>query len=92
MDYFTRKERAVYEKNRRDRITSESRRYRVMQGWMLTKYPDLYTEFVAFNEQLQRANPKRKDLTTSPMFKRFVCEGAGTFYCLCDSTFWLFVN
>jgi hypothetical protein len=92
MSYFTRQERCVYEKNRRDRVLGESRNYRVMQGWMLVKYPDLYTEFVAFNEQLRRANPARKDLTTSPMFRNFVREGTGTFYCLCDSAFRLFVN
>ena len=77
--YLTREERTIYEKRRRDRVMQESRNYRVLQGWMLVKHPDLFTEFTVFNKQLQRANPARKDLTTSPMFRNFVSAGTGTF-------------
>ncbi len=82
----------MYEKGRRDRVLRESRNYRVLQGWMLVKYPDLYTEFEAFNQRLRSANPARKDLTTSPMFRNFVSTGTGTFYCFCGSALRLVVD
>ena len=77
--YLMREERTAYEKRRRDKVIQESRDFRVLQGWMLTLHPDLFAEFVAFNKKLQRDNPARKDLTTSPMFRKFVLEGTGTF-------------
>ena len=79
MSYFTREERVVYEKRRRDKIIRESRDFRVLQGWMLTLHPDLMADFVAFNNKLRRENPFKKDLSTSPMFRRFIHEGTGTF-------------
>ena len=77
--WLTREERTVYEKRRRDKIIQESRDFRVLQGWMLTLHPDLMADFIAFNDKLRRENPSRKDLSTSPMFRRFICEGTGTF-------------
>ena len=79
MSYFTREERVVYEKRRRDKIIRESRDFRVLQGWMLTLHPDLMADFVAFNNKLRRENPFKKDLSTSPMFRRFIYQGTGTF-------------
>ncbi len=79
--WLTREERTMYEKRRRDRIIQESRDYRVMQGWLLALHPDIMTAFVAFNEKLRKENPSREDLTTSPMFRRFVREKTGTFCC-----------
>jgi hypothetical protein len=79
--WLTREERTTYEKRRRDRVIQESRDYRVMQGWLLALYPDIMTDFLAFNEKLRKENPVRKDLTTSPMFRRFVREKTGTFCC-----------
>ena len=86
--WLTKEERTRYEKRRRDRVIQESRDFHVMKGWLLTLYPDLMTDFLVFNEKLRKENPCRKDLSTSPMFRRFVCEGTGTFCCsvrLCDS-------
>ncbi len=80
--WLTREERTAYEKKRRDRIIQESRDYRVIQGWLMVQYPDILAAFVAFRENLQRQNPCRKDLTTSPMFRRFVREKTGTYYVL----------
>ena len=77
--WLTREERTVYEKRRRDKIIQESRDFRVLQGWMLALYPDLMADFIAFNDKLRRENPSRKDLSTSPMFRRFIYEGTGTF-------------
>ncbi len=76
---LSREERTIYEKRRRDKIIQESRDFRVLQGWMLVLHSDLMTDFIAFNNKLRRENPARKDLSTSPMFRRFVNEGTGTF-------------
>ncbi len=77
--WLTREERTIYEKRRRDKVMQESRDYRVMNGWLTALYPNIMAAFVAFRNSLQKESPWRKDLTTSPVFRRFIREKTGTF-------------
>ncbi len=79
MSYLTRGERSVYERRRREKVTRESRDFRIMQGWLTTTYPDVMAAFMAFKDSLRRESPWRKDLSTSPLFHRYVRGEAGTF-------------
>ncbi len=72
----------ILREHTKSRIIQESRDYRVMHGWLMAQYPDILATFVAFKENLQRQNPWRKDLSTSPTFRRFVLEKTGTYYIL----------
>ncbi len=75
--WLTRGQRATYERNRRNRVIQESRDYRAISGWLTTLYPDIMTAFLAFKNNMERENPWRKDLTTSPTFKAFLREKTG---------------
>ena len=76
--YLSKSERAVYEQRRRKAVIQESRDYRLMSKWILKVYPDVLAEFHAYKTRLQKANPIRKDLTTSPEFIRFMLMEDGT--------------
>ena len=76
--YLSKSERAVYEQRRRKIVIQESRDYRLMSKWLVKSYPDVIAEFHAYKTRLQKANPIRKDLTTSPQFVRFMKGEDGT--------------
>ncbi len=82
MSYLTKEERAEYERGRRKVNMQESRNYRLIQGWLVKQYPDIMAEHEAFRIKLARENPMRKDLTTSPAFRRFMREEKGMKYVL----------
>ncbi len=79
--YLSKSERAVYEQRRRKAVIQESKDYRLLSKWLLKVHPDTVAEFHAYRSKLQRLNPIRKDLTTSPQFARFMRGEDGTGIC-----------
>ena len=76
--YLSKSEKREYEQRRRVAVIQESRDYRLMNGWLRKKYPDILAQHLAFKGALRRDNPSRKDLTTAPQFHKFMRGEDGT--------------
>ena len=76
--YLTKEEKKAYEQKRRINIMHESRDSRLMNKWLMRRYPDILAQYFAFKNVLQRNNPQRKDLTTAPQFHKFMRGEDGT--------------
>ncbi len=72
--YYTKKDKCEYERLRRFRVMDQSRNYRLMEAWLGKQHPNTLTAYLDFKDELRRQNPNRLDLTTSPMFQRFMLE------------------
>ena len=76
--HLTKEEKKAYERKRRANVTQEARNYRLINKWLMRRYPDILTQYYAFRNVLQRNNPYRKDLTTAPQFRKFMIGEDGT--------------
>ena len=64
-------ERALYERLRRKTIATETRKYKVLSPWLRKLHPEVSQEFDVFFANLERDNPRSKNLVTMDDFKRF---------------------
>ena len=70
-------EKALYERLRRKTIAKEAREYKVLSPWLRKLYPEVSKEFDIFFANLERDNPRSKNLTTTVDFRRFMCLEKG---------------
>ncbi len=69
--------RAIYERQRRRTIAEQRRRYQILSPWLLNMFPEVFSQFSAFFNELSERNPKFKNLSITKDFKRFLREGKG---------------
>ena len=69
--------RAMYERQRRRRLSNQRRKQEILFEWLRIKRPEILEEFGVFFRILDERNKHIKNLTTSVDFRRFCSEAKG---------------
>ena len=80
--------RAMYERKSRKKIAEQRRKYQILSPWLRNTYPQIFSQFIDFFDELSTRNPRTKNLSVTKDFKRFLRYGEGMYcvyvLCCCD--------